>query len=420
MKPLELSEPVSPAALRREFRARSLAALLVLSALLAPARSAFADVLATVDGKHQTVTVLRIADAGVVVQAADGEKTWKFDDLEAACAYSYLRRTVGDKDAKGHLRLGKYCLKRRLYDDAQAELARAETLDPALENEVTRTWIEGRDEGPRPLLTPQEVVAVEVEQRARAAGVAKAVARQVFTLETPHFIIHTTFPVGDHALFKELCEDVYQGFDRIFEISKTRDRMWDGKCVAYFFQNRTEFKTFAATVHHFPAEVAGGYFRARGGQCEVVIPNIDGLDRFKETLVHEGAHAFLHFYRATGHVPTWVQEGVAQYFEFDRFPDSRTVKMLKKEVLTEARSFGAVPLKNLAAEDRPTGPADIRGYAYAYSYVDFLIRAAPRRFADFVRGMKSGLEPEEALKKAYGWDFDAFQKNWTLAVSDSR
>ena len=417
MKPPEPAQPLRllPGPSRRP--RRGLAAPLALALLLVLTPWVAADVLTTVDGKQHTVDVLRVTAAGVVVKTADGETTWKFDDLEAACAYNYLRRTVEDGDAQAHLKLGKYCFKRNLPDEGYAELNLALKLDPALRNEIFKIRAEATNGTPRPPLTPEELQAVLTEQRGRSDVVAKAVGEQVFTLETPHFAMYTTFPVGDHPLLKELCEDVYGGFDRIFEISKNKDRMWDGKCVAYFFKTRSEFKKFAAAVHHYPAEVAGGYFRARGGQCELVIPNIEGLDRFKETLVHEGAHAFLHYYRVPGHVPNWVQEGVAQYFEFDRFPDSAHAKTLNRDVLTAARSFRTIPLKDLVAASRPTGPADVDGYAFAYSYVDFLIHKAPKRFADFVRGMKSGLEPEEALKKAYGLDFDEFQKHWLAAIS---
>jgi hypothetical protein len=364
--------------------------------------------------------VLRVTDEGVVVKAPEGEKSYGFDDLEAACAYRWIRRTVGDQDAEGHIRLGKYCLRRKLLDEAKAELSQASKLDPKLENEVRKIWAEANGEGPRPMLTPEEIGRIEAEQRQRFERAAEALGQKVSTLETDHFIIHTTFPPGDHPLFKELCENLYMGFDRIFQISKMSDRMWDGKCVMYFFKDREGFVKFSSVVHHYPAGAAGGYFRAQGGQCEVVIPNLQGFDRFKETMVHEGAHAFLHFYRTPGHVPTWVHEGVAQHFQFDRFPESSMVKMLNRTVLQDVKSGRILPLKELASSRRPSSGADVQAYAFSYTYVDYMIRRSPRDFAEFVRGMKSGLEPEEALRKSYEWDFDTLQKNWLRAVCAPR
>jgi len=399
---------------------RGLRVLLLLPALLLAGRWTSADVLTTAGGEKLTVTVLRVTDEGVVVKTADGEKTYKFDDLEAACAYAYLRRTTHDKDAEGHIRLGKYCLKRKLLEEAKAEFAEAAKLDPALEEEIKKIWAEANDEKPRPTLSADQIEVIEAEQRTRGMDAAQATGQKVVTLETDHFIIHTTFPAGDHQLFKDLCENLYLGFDRIFQISKTNDRMWDGKCVMYFFRDREGFVKFSSAVHHYPAGAAGGYFRAQGGQCEVVIPNLQSFDRFKETLVHEGAHAFLHFYRAPGHVPTWVHEGVAQYFQFDRFPESSTARMLNRTVLEAVKSYRVLPVKELAKSRRPGHGADFEAYAFSYSYVDYLIRKAPKGFAEFVRGMKSGLEPEEALKKAYDWDYESLQKNWLRAVSRSR
>jgi hypothetical protein len=393
---------------------RSLSILVVMLVLAAVAS---ADELVTTDGKKRDVTVLRVTDEGVVVKAAAGEKTYGFDEIEAKCAYGFMKRLVEEKEAKGHVRLGKFCLKRKLLDEAKAELLQAKKLDPALENEVNTIWAEANDEPVRPQLTPEQTRKIIEEQIARAKTVKEAVGEEVYTLQTDHFVIHTTFARREHEAIRKLSEKLYAGLDRLFLITKNNDRMWDGKCVLYFFKDRDGFVKFSTTVHHFPGQLAGGYFRARGGQCEVVIPKLGGGDRFKETMVHEGTHAFLHFYRAPGRVPRWVQEGTAQYFEFEEFPKSI---MLRSHDLTIARAVKAgkvLGLKTLADSDRPTLGADAEAYAWCYSYVSFLIRTDPKKFADFVRGMKSGLECEEALRKSFEWDFDALQKNWVTAVS---
>jgi len=393
---------------------------LLVSLILVPAAGTSADEIVTADGAKHYVTVLRVTGDGVVVKAAGGEKIYNFDELEAASAYQYMKRTVGEKDAEGHLRIGKYCLKRKLLAEAKTELLLAKGLDPKLENEVNTIWAEANAEHPRRDLTPEELERVLVEQRGRSERVREATGQEVRTLETDHFIVHSTFPKADDKTLKDLSERLYKGFDRIFRISQMNDRMWDGKCVMYYFKDRDGFVRFATEVHHFPAQLAGGYFRAQGGQCEVVIPNLHGLDRFKETMVHEGAHAFLHFYRDAGHVPAWVQEGVAQYFEFDEFPKSSTLRRHNRLIVDAVKSGKVLKLETLAASRRPSGGADTEAYAYCYSYVGYLVHKSEKDFADFVRGLKSGMGAEEALQKTYGWDFATLQKNWLNAVSSSR
>lgn len=388
----------------------------ILAVLLVSA-SASAEKLRTADGAQHHVTVLRVTDDGVVVKARKGSRTYKFDELAPPDAYRYMKRTVAADDAEGHLRLGRYCLKRELKQEAKAELLLAARIDPKLNNEINKIWAEANAEHPRVELTSEQVARIVAEQLDRGKDVHRVTGRTVATLDTDHFIIHTTFGKVEHKPLMMLCEKLYRGFDRIFRISQNNDRMWDGKCVMYLFADRGAFVKFAEEVHHYPGRLGGGYFRARGGQCEVVIPMLAGVDRFKETMVHEGAHAFLHFYRDPGHIPTWVHEGVAQYFEFTEFPESSMRQRRLHTVAAGVRSGKILPLRTLANSRRPTSGADGEAYAYSYSYVSYMIHKSPRKFADFVRALKAGTEPEEALETGFGWDFDEMQKRWGRAVA---
>lgn len=383
--------------------------------VLALASGARAESLVTVDGKSREVEVLRVAGEGVVVRAAEGEKLYRWRELEAKSAYGFYKRRFAAADAKGRLKVGRFCLRLNLFDEAKAELVEATRLDPSLKGEVDRIWAEGQPE--RPALTPEETKAVLAEQRGRGKKIEEAVGEPVFLLETDHFIIYTTFPAKEHAGIKSLCEKLYRGLDRIFEITKNKDRMWDGKGVLYFFKDQAGFAKFASKVHGIPGQVGGGYFVPRLAQCEVVIPNVAGGDWFKETMVHEGTHAFLHFYRSTGRVPRWVQEGTAQYFEFEEFPEARVIPVHKRIITAAVKSGKILSIADLQESDRPKLGSDIEGYAWCYNYVSYLIHKDARKYADFIRGMKSGLDPEEALKKAYDFDFDGLQQSWLKATA---
>ena len=389
-------------------------------ALAALCSTAFAEELVTADGKKREVGVLRVTGEGVVVRAIEGEKLYRYDDLEAKSAYGFYRRSFDKDNAKGHVAVGKFCLKRRLYEEAKAELAEAKRLDPKLDNEINKIWAEANDEPGRPAPTEEQTKKIVARQLAIGPTVEAATAQTVTSYETDHFVIHTTFPPGDHKLLGDLCEKLYAGFDRIFQISAKNDRMWDGKCLMYLFKDREGFVAFSTSMHRFPGQMAGGYFRARGGMCEVVIPNLSGIDRFKETMVHEGAHAFLHFYRSVGRVPRWVQEGTAQYFEFEEFPKSSMLRMHNRTVTRAVKDGRILTLKALQDSDRPRVGTDTEGYAWCYTYISFLIHTDAKKYAEFVRAMKSGLEPENALQKAFDWDFDAFQTAWLKAVEHLR
>lgn len=189
--------------------------LLILCVLILAAGEVRGEVLTTVDGRAHEVTVVRVTDKGVVVRAGTGEETYAFDELEAKCACEYVKRTVKPDDAEGHMRLGKYCLKRKCTDEAKTALLRAKELEAKLAGEIDRIWAEANAERPKPTLTPEQVERIVAEQRTRGDRAAKAAGHKVHTLETDHFIIHTTFGKIEHKSLMNICEDVYGGFDRI-------------------------------------------------------------------------------------------------------------------------------------------------------------------------------------------------------------
>ncbi len=384
--------------------------------LLLLAAGAWGEEVVTSDGKRVEAVVVRIVEAGVVVKEGAGEKTYGFDELKAPCAYEFYKRLFAKDDAKGHVKAAKFCIKRKLWAEAGAELVEARKLDPSLENEVNRIWAESGAPAPPP---PDAKKVVEA-QLAMGPEVEKAAGEKVSTFETEHFVIHTTFPPADRRLLEDLSEKLYRGFDRIFQIDEHKDRMWDGKCLAFLFKDREGYVKFATVVDHFPGGSSGGYFRAAGRQCEIVIPNVGGLDRFKETMVHEGTHAFLHFYRVPGRVPRWVQEGTAQYYEFEEFPKSAILTTINGIVTNGVKSGKILGIAPLEESDRPKLGTDVEGYAWCYTYVSYLIHVDPKKYAEFIRGMKAGLEPQEALKKAFGWDYAQLQKEYLKAVAHLR
>jgi hypothetical protein len=376
----------------------------------------FAETVTTADGKTHDWTVVKVTEVGILIKILDEHRLITWEQLEAKSAYGLRKRIAKEKDAADQLALARFCLARRLWEEARQAANTAKELDAKLTEEADRLIAQANGERTRPDLTPDELDAVLTEQRGRAQHIQDLVAQPVAFLETDHFIIYTTFPKGDHKLFKKIVEKLYKGFDGIFEISKKQDRMWDGKAIVYLFKEREEFVVFSNAEHNYPGEMAGGYFRAEGGECEIVIPRDGDLEDFLEVLVHEGAHAFLHFYRDLGHVPRWVHEGVAQYFQFDEFPKGRHARAAIRLVKNDLRRRQPVSLVDLARDDRPQTGLDFEGYAYAHSYVYFMVRVSGKKFATFIRSLKSGKEPEEALKEAYGWDVEDTQKKWAKAM----
>ena len=68
---------------------------------------------------------------------------------------------------------------------------------------------------------------------------------------------------------------------------------------------------------------------------------------------------------------------------------------------------------------RPSSDDDSEGYAWACSYVKFMIRTDPKRFGRFMDGLKQGLDQRLALRKASGLTFDQLQARWRTWVVKS-
>ena len=262
--------------------------------------------------------------------------------------------------------------------------------------------------------------AIIKAQKARGLLANKALGTKLKGIETRHFIIFSDFSSEERRKQAETAENLYRSFDNIFKITVNRDKMWDGKCVLFLFKRKEDFLKFAQKYDYYDASKSGGYFRIEQSQVRVAIfrPPPGHPRRLEETLVHETAHAFFHFYRKVVNIPKWLDEGLAEYFRFDynpKSPEKKQYMSLLREKVKERDNRSA---RTMMTRANPTGPDDIEGYATAWSMVEFLVKYDKRRFVLFVKLVKEGIELEEALRKSYGgWNYRRFEAAWKNYVA---
>ena len=140
------------------------------------------------------------------------------------------------------------------------------------------------------------------------------------------------------------------------------------------------------------------------------------------TLQHEGFHQFAHAV-IRGHIPVWVNEGLAEYFGQAIFtgdgfvtgvvPPARLARLRQRIKADQARSFGRM----MAMGRREwAGQISIADYDQAWSMVHFLVHGDGGRYtralAGFIGDIGRGQRYEQAWLRHFGRDVEGFQARW--------
>lgn len=403
-----------------------LAAVVLLGVLVnvAPAEPA-EDQLVLQDGRVIKPDHVKAIAEGLVVTVADDDEFYSWDDLEPGIAYRYRAQQV-TKGAAGHLELARFCIERGLVREAFSELDRAEAASPELRERIAglrREYESSVRSGARVVVGPGMPAQPETdpekilqEQRSRAEVTAKLLGVPVSTLESDNFIIHTTFDRAGRAGLTRLAEKLYRRFRRTLGARSQEEFVWTGKVVVYAFARREEFTEFSEKAHQFPGAAAGAYFRAAAGQAELVVPANGGRKRFEQDLTHEATHLLLHFYRHPGRIPNWLHEGMAQSFEFKAFRRCRAHLDSRSRIAKDLREKRLLKVAQFVGKDRPQLASDLMGYAYAWSFVDYLIERRRSQLIKFIRELKDGTESREAARKAFGAELSELEPSWVRHI----
>ncbi|MBI1337596.1 MAG: DUF1570 domain-containing protein [Phycisphaera sp.] len=197
----------------------------------------------------------------------------------------------------------------------------------------------------------------------------------------------------------------------------------------YLFKTEKGYHDFLSKLG-IPSQNSGGMFAVRENFAGL-LTFIEGKSRSEtlRTLQHEGFHQFA-WARIGQDLPTWVNEGLAQYFEDGilvrgsfsvGYADSRRL-LLIQDALKNKREVGFDRLLNItgqqwARELNTDADKGALNYAQAWSVVYFLVHGQNKKyqpyFEKYLHFVGEGQSSEEAFKKAFGSnDTDPFRKRW--------
>ena len=247
----------------------------------------------------------------------------------------------------------------------------------------------------------------------------------------------------DISKFANVTEGRYQvfaqgGHQLAFEVNMFMNEMlrqyekffnnWSGKAGArvIVFDNPNDFRRYAGDVVSLSHAGLAGYCHLKTDEAgnqfyEVVTYQDPSLWR---VLAHEGFHQFIG-YELGLQIPTWLNEGTAQYFETSFITGSHfNVGQISRNKLLYAQALivnkKAPPLEQLIQWDQATFYANANvAYPTSWALVYYLLNSSndryeQSRFRRYLQDLKFGNDSVRSLQRNFGSDF----KHWQTDFED--
>ena len=136
----------------------------------------------------------------------------------------------------------------------------------------------------------------------------------------------------------------------------------------------------------------------KSGSGEVVVSCHCGKDPyyFAAVLVHETTHGFNHRYKSAPQLPSWLDEGIADWTAMTVVHNNTAVLRKVQVGVAQAKQQG-----NLGGNFFTADHIDRWQYGIASSMVDFLLKSNGKAFRKMLDSIKL-VKWQDALKDAYG------------------
>lgn len=283
-------------------------------------------------------------------------------------------------------------------------IASLEVMRPRDRDDGFLTRAEARTLGERQVF---DATGATVSARSKADGVPWA---EAWEMETPHY--HITCNVSPRRTYHTglLMEALYAAYAEVFQ----PERMPPVKLEIYITQDSTDFRRLAAAngipvPPPSPSSMVGGFFTHRDMATYSFVESPRGFSHEVDSvLAHEATHQFVHL--ACGgsqHVPTWINEGLAVYFEDgvfrgDRFrwqPPEDRIDQLQRHYRQTGRTL--MPLERYLSHQ---GHIPAASYAEVYAMTHFWVFASKegkKRFRTYWHALRDGEDGAEAFERVF-------------------
>ncbi len=233
----------------------------------------------------------------------------------------------------------------------------------------------------------------------------KQVNLRYSVVEAKYWVLYADLPIDETKDLARRMDAMYQTVAQMFALPDGLN-IFHGKAVVIISATEPHYRAIEmAAFNSMPPPGAIGLCHMVGPKVVVTAYKSDDANRFMATLVHEASHGFMHRYGSPSRLPSWADEGYAEYVAAESFPNSTTKGDRKPQGLQWIRS-GTNDVQNVLRmnyEDGSWPGPDAIGYAIGYLTVDYLMQTNHKGFGEWVKDVKAGLSWEEALQKRFGW-----------------
>ena len=251
---------------------------------------------------------------------------------------------------------------------------------------------------PWPELTSEQHAA-EVESLKAFVQQVRGSFPAVELVETHEFLVATDILPEQVAPFVASLDSMHDFLCTLYGIPQG-EPVWKGKCLVFAFAREDDFLAFEGRFMQTQPQGVHGLCHQRS-DGRVVMACYRGNDpaAFAHMLVHETSHGFNHRWLSPARVPSWLNEGLAEWVGSQVVPGSGQVRAKEFSAFEAMRAGGRVG-ENFFDDERDSRIAPLQ-YGVASSLVRFLVSRDRKRFAQFVQMVKEGRSAEDALAATY-------------------
>lgn len=370
----------------------------------------------TTDGEALVGRLIEHDAAGFTLRDRAGEtRQVEWGKLNPRIVYSLHVKALGrDAEAERWLKLGELLL---THDGERSEawadraLKRAERMDRSLADRVKELREGGgsgsmekdgeEGDGPPdrlkwPELSEDEQAEAVKELKEHANETQKKLDVDLRFYETRYFLFCTDVRPRRADRWQGLLDNMYDRLLNTFGLPGD-ENVWKGKALVFVFEDRETFHEYERKMeNHEPPEWAAGLCHQSGGVVRIAFYELGDDRDFAHIFVHESAHGFIYRYRSRKHVPSWLNEGLAEWIAFGLVPQpgrSSSQQTRIRSILNEKGGIGQMFTRPQIGPDQ---------YPLAYTLTNFMISQNKSGYVDFIQAIKDGVEWREALRSEYG------------------
>lgn len=276
-------------------------------------------------------------------------------------------------------------------DKRTARLDHEAEVQKRLESKRHRLWPELTADEHADWLTKHKDFLSQVQQTLPQLGLQ--------LVETRYYLFLTDIAPEQANVYLAYLDSMYEELCKAFNIPKGKN-IWCGKCIVVAFREQADFLEFESRVMNYNGGMGAQGLHHGEGSGRVVIScwKGDSDSYFASVLVHETAHGFVHRYKSTVPIVSWVNEGIAEWVAANVVTADKAISRKQRDAAERVAQTGS--LGGTFYSDGKN--IDSWQYGVAVSMVDLLLRINAAKYRQFFDGMKEGLDPDESLKQAYG------------------